>query len=166
MADTGTAKSPYNSVTTETISGEIAAAPHNTNVSNLKSAVEGHVHDLTAGCVDDDELANLRWRSVDASDKWVMVSGTKSVTMTNGAGEAALSFAADAEQGDPSFSATPQIVIVGEYPSAGISQFTHPSVINVRAPSPTATTIVATQLDGGSDSGTLTVHWIAVGKTD
>ena len=159
---TRVARSPYDNIATEVISGQITAEPHNTNRANLKIAVQGHVHGLNTMVGWDSMKADFR--PVDTGDetnRWRMVSGLKTIAATSGAGSATVTFATDSDQGDPEFTDSPRFVAtacggsgVGEwmcdYPYSG--------------PLPTLIGIVVHQLNGGTSSGNVNVFWIAYGK--
>ena len=161
--NTGTANSPYNAVTIETISGEIQAGPHNTNYGNLDTAIESHTHPLD-GLVGLDSMKSS-YRPPDTGDStnhWRLVSGTKTVTVSYGAGTAQITFATDADQGDPSFTTAPRTVITVLY--AG-GTFPDAMLVAGSGSVPSTTTAIANVYDAvGTYSGSAVVHWIAYGK--
>jgi hypothetical protein len=107
MADTGT---PSVTTSVETIAGQITAAPHNTNYGDLSTKFNAHTHDLASDCVGDTELDAQRVRSVHATKKYALVSGRKSFTASGTSDSVTITFATDADQGDPGFTANPRFV--------------------------------------------------------
>ena len=158
MADTGVPSNTINTAT-YTTGAQIKAADHSVPHADLKAKYEGHTHDLEDNCVQDAELVDLRVRSIHASEKWALVSGTKSVTIAGGQNlkSEGITFAADAAQGDPAFTATPHFVCTHVGGGYGfVAQAA--SIIS------SAAVIRVWEMDGGTHGGTVTVHWHAYGK--
>lgn len=152
--NTGTANSPYDSITVETIAGEIQAGPHNTNVGNLKTAGQSHAHPLDAQVGRDSMKSNFRPPDTgDSTNKWRMVCGTSSITISAGSGVAVVTFATDADQGDPAFSVAPIVVAaVGPNLMGGVDGIS------------TTGCVVHAYKASGAGGGTTTAQWIAYGK--
>ena len=165
--NTGTANSPYNAVSIETISGEIQAAPLNTSLGNLDTAVESHTHPLDSNVGFDSMKSSFRPVDTgDSTNRWRLVSGRVSITPTYGdAGKGSLAlFVSGMDQGDPGFSTAAESVrawatgasadmsyekfLVTAYavPTAGIQIFIYP---------------VAATFSGGR---TFEIDFIAYGK--
>ena len=159
--NTGTANSPYNAVSIETISGEIQAAPLNTSLGNLDTAVESHTHPLDSNVGWDAMKSSFRPVDTgDSSDRWRLVSGTKPVTLASGLGNATITFATDADQGDPSFSGPDSIVVTGnvtDYTGGG-------GQMTVMFSSPSNSTCEVYVDDPENHSGSENVAWTAYGK--
>lgn len=156
--NTGTTNSPYDAITIETIAGEIQAAPLNTSLGNLDTAVQSHAHPLDGAVGWDSLKADLAViDGVDQSNRWAMVCGTKNITTTGGYGTVTITFASDADQGDPSFTTAPRVVAT-VFSSSGKYN------LRISVASTTATTVQANELDGGSGATTLGCYWMAYGK--
>jgi len=152
--------SPNNAITTETVSGEIQAGPLNTNFGNLEIAVETHLHGLNAQVGWDSMKSNFRPPDTgDSSNRWRMVCGKETIVIAGGQNSkaATITFASDADQGDPSFSAAPRVVATIYGASVGYA------IVTDIASSSTAT-ITIYELNGGTTGGTVQVHWMAYGK--
>lgn len=153
MADTGT---PSTTVSLETISGQITAAPHNTNYGAIETAFEAHTHDLVAE----------RVKSIHATKKYALVSGTKTVTLSSGGAEATITFATDADQGDPSFTVRPRFTATASQRTVGTGvgsyavSISEPGTTN---PSTTACVIYVESV-GGTEAGDVYVNWLAYGE--
>ena len=161
MADTGT---PSTSIAVETISGQITAAPHNTNYGEIATDFNAHTHDIVAGAVTDTELDAHRVRSIHASNNYALVSGVKNGTF--GALDTyvavTITFATDASQGDPVFTVAPVVTVALEDVSDGVTIAT--ARVTIAPPSTTAVvaTVHASAAPGG---GTFNVYWMAYGRT-
>ena len=157
---TGTARSPYDDVTTETLSGEIKAGPHNTSLANLEIAIEAHRHNLNGTVGWDSMKSNFRPPDTgDSSNRWRMVCGTETITYAAGSITVGgtITFATDADQGDPSFTTAPRLLITIQSVTAGAAVL--PLVSSL------STTSAGINLDYlETATGTVIVHWIAYGK--
>ena len=153
---TGATKSPYNNIATETLSGEIQAGPHNTNAANLKIAVQSHIHSLDNTVGRESMKSNFRPPDTgDASNRWRMVCGTSDIDVIGGTGDETVTFATDADQGDPSFTTAPRVTAIG---------IQHDYILSLASPTTTTVIISAQEANGGTATRTLSIHWIAYGK--
>ena len=144
-------------MTTETISGEISAAPHNTNVGNLKTALQSHTHGLDNKVGWDSMKSDFRPPDTgDSTNRWRVVSGTKTVALTSGSGTATITFATDADQGDPAFTSAPVVLFGCEnlLPVYGYTSSVTTTTCALRAHQIDATTI----------TGNVDMYWIAMGQ--
>jgi hypothetical protein len=162
ISKTSTASPPYDNVVVETLAGEIRAGPHNTNAANLKTAAQSHVHELEGKIGFDSLQADFRPPDTgDSTNRWRLVCGVKAGSITNGEGGATVTFATDADQGDPSFTTAPRTTATVTTVGGGVG-----SVV-VRTMNPITTTAVSfglTELNGATNSGTVNIHWMAYGK--
>jgi len=156
---TGAAAAPYNNVATETVSGEIRAAPLNTTAANLKMAAQSHMHELNGKVGWDSMKADFQPPDTgDSSNRWRMVCGEGSVTFAGTAiGTATVTFATDADQGDPSFSVAPRVTAVVT------NRYYHLYLANDDTTTTTFKMYMAT-LSGGVATATIDFEWIAYGK--
>lgn len=155
--NTGTTNSPYDAVTIETIAGEIQAAPLNTSIGNLDTAVQSHSHPLDSTVGWDSMKSSFRPPDTgDSTNRWRLVSGEKTVTISASTqGWVDVTFATDSDQGDPSFIIAPRVTASGDSTNKNISTHNH---------STTSVRLNAKYLDGASATGDVDVHWMAYGK--
>ena len=160
--NTGSANSPYNNVVVETVSGEIKAGPHNTNSANLKIAVQAHTHSL------DSMVGWISLRSAfrppdtgDSTNRWRWVCGTATGSVTSGSGTVQITFATDADQGDPAFTTAPRVTAIVSASAGGFD-----AVVTrfASAITTTAAYFLLSELNGGTSTGSVTIHWMAYGK--
>jgi len=118
--------------------------------------VETHLHGLNAQVGWDSMKSNFRPPDTgDASNRWRMVCGGKSYSISGGNGSVVVTFASDADQGDPSFTTAPRVTVTSvqyNYIPAVVVATTTTVEIDVEEP------------NGGTTNRDVDVHWIAYGK--
>jgi hypothetical protein len=162
ISKTSSASAPYDNVVVETLAGEIQAGPHNTNAANLKTAVQSHVHELEGKLGFDSMAADFRPPDTgDSTNRWRWICGTKAGSVTGGTGNAVVVFATDADQGDPSFTTAPRVTATVTTVGGGVGG----TVVYTMNPiTTTGATFLLKNLDGGTTTGTVNIHWMAYGK--
>jgi len=154
--------SPNNAITTETVSGEIQAGPLNTNFGNLEIAVETHLHGLNAQVGWDSMKSNFRPPDTgDSSNRWRMVCAATSYTVVGGGGSKVITFATDADQGDPSFTTAPCVTVTIEGVAADIGWIANLGNGTVTT---SGFQVDIVEDDGGTHTEAVEIHWIAYGK--
>lgn len=159
---TGPASAPYNNIETETVAGEIKAGPLNTNVANLKMAGQTHMHELNGKVGWDSMKSDFRPPDTgDSTSRWRTVSGVITIAGSSGSGSGTITFATDSDQGDPSFTTAPRLVVTA---CAGSGSGEWMADYPYSGPATTNVTIQVNQLNGGTNTGSVKVYWIAYGK--
>lgn len=160
--NTGTANSPYDAVVTETIGGEIQAAPLNTGIGNLETAVESHTHPLDSSVGWDSMKSSFRPPDTgDSTNRWRLVSGADDITISGGSNDSngSVLFATDATQGNPAFTTMPDITAC-IYTSSEVYGY----VVQLTGVTSTSFNYDVFEMNGGTHGGSLSVRWYAYGK--
>jgi len=149
---------------TTLVDGTLASVSDvNSNFSDTGTKFDAHRHSLT-GLVTDDALAVLRVEQP-SSDRWVLVSGTVSADLADD-GEGGywkygtITFATDADHGDPSFSAAPTVVV--SYMMDVAPWATYELSVYAKQVATTGFQWIVYSPDAAFDGD---VHWMAYGKT-
>lgn len=147
---------PSNQITVVDAEGRADASDVNEMFDEISLEYQAHTHGLV-GCVGHDALVgDQRWKHNDSESDWALVCGSALLVMEGGKAQLSVTFADDAEQGDPMFTAQPTIGIIAVCGPDELAVFT--------LLSRTAVGFVALAWERTGTIGTFTAMWWAFGK--